>query len=116
MNIEINLDTTNVAFPIVIKDTKGNEIYKQWESGYWCKLTYDDNGNELTYKNSDGDSWKCTYDDNNNELTFKNSSGYYKIKGEYVTKEEYEAFINPIPEYTMDELIVKLGHNFKIKK
>ena len=137
MKIEIKItDTTNVKFPIVIKDNRGNEIYKQdsngyWcestyddnnnkltfknSDGYWCESTYDDNGNGLTYKNSYGDWWESTYDNNNNELTYKTSFGYYKIKGKQVTKKEYEAFVNPIPEYTMEELVAKLG-NFKIKK
>jgi len=66
--------------------------------------------------NISGDNYECTYDEKGNELTYKNSYGYYGIKEKQVTKEEYEAFINGIPEYTMEELINKLGHNFKIKK
>jgi hypothetical protein len=96
MNIEIKItDRTNVAFPIIIKDKKGNEIYQQWEDGGWYKRTFDENGNPLTYKDS---------------------NGFYQIKGKKVTKEEYEAFVNGTPEYTMEELVAKLGHNFKIKK
>jgi len=117
MNIELKItDRTNVEFPIVIKDKKGDVAY--WESydGRWIKKTYDDNGKLLTYRNSDG-YWSVeTYDDNSKKLTFKNSDGYYKIKGSFVTKEEYESFLNPIPEYTMEELVAKLGYNFKIKK
>jgi hypothetical protein len=117
MNIEIKItDTENVQFPIVIKDKKGNEIYRQNENGYWRESTYDDNGNRLTYKNSNGYWYEKTYDENGNELTYKNSDGDYQIKGNYVTKEEYEAFVNGTPEYTMEELVAKLGHNFKIKK
>jgi YD repeat-containing protein len=124
MSIELKItDLENVQFPIVIKDKNGNEIYKQFKDGNWWEKTYDDNGNELTYKNSDGyweqytynengkeltckDSngyWsEYTYDDNNNELTYKNSDDYYQIKGKGVTKEEYEAFVNGTPEYTME--------------
>jgi YD repeat-containing protein len=117
MSIEIKItDTTNVQFPIVIKDKKGNEIYCQNEDGRWCKYTYDDNRNVLTIKNSNGYCSEYTYDDNGKELTFKNSIGDYRIKDEYVTKEEFELFVNGTPEYTMEELTVKLGHNFKIKK
>jgi hypothetical protein len=93
MKIEIITDLENVAFPIFIKDKNGNEIYYQYSDGSWSKYTYDDNGNELT----------C-----------KTSTGYYRIKGEYVTKEEFEAFVNT-PEYTMEELVSKIG-NFKLKE
>lgn len=74
MNIELKLtDRTNVEFPIVIKDKKGNIIYKQ---------------------NEDGFCWESTYDDNKNQLTCKDSNGNYEIKRKKVTKEKYEAFIN----------------------
>ena len=74
MSIELKItDRSNVAFPIIIRDTRGNKIYEQWASGYWCVKTYDDNGNELT----------C-----------KHSNGFHYIKGKDVTQREYEAFIN----------------------
>ena len=117
MNIELKItDKTNVEFPIIIKDKRGNEIYSQYESGYWEQYTYDDNSNVLTCKDSYGDWYEYTYDDNRNVLTYKDSDGDYKIKGEYVTKQEFKAFVNGTPEYTMEELVAKLGHNFKIKK
>ena len=53
------------------------------------------------YKNSNGYSCERIYDSSGNELTFKDSDG--------VTR----GF--DIPEYTMEELVEKLG-NFKIKK
>jgi hypothetical protein len=94
MSIELKItDRENVAFPIVIKDKKGNEIYKQYEDVFWWEKTYDNNNNVLTYKDSDGD---------------------YRIRCEYVTKEEYEAFVNGTPEYTMEELVAKIG-NFKLR-
>jgi hypothetical protein len=52
-------------------------------------------------KDSDGYSSEYTYDSNGKELTFKDSDG---IKRGF-----------DIPEYTMEELVEKLG-NFKIKK
>lgn len=116
MNIEIKIkDGTNVEFPIIIKDTRGDIIYKQNEDGFWFEKTYDEKGNELTCKNSEGYWLESTYDDNNNkinfkasdgfcrestyddnenELTYKDSNGNYEIKRKQVTKEEYEAFIN----------------------
>jgi len=76
------------------------EFYKK-SNGTFYELTYDSNGNKLTYKDSDGYWWESTYDSNGNILTFKDSNG--------VTI-GYE-----IPEYTMEQLVEKLG-NFKIKK
>jgi hypothetical protein len=94
MKIEINTDRTNVEFPIIIKDKRGNVIYNQNEYGDWYESTYNEKGKELTFKTSDG---------------------YYSIKRKKVTKEEFEVFVNGTPEYTMEELVAKLGHNFKIK-
>ena len=117
MNIKIKITgTTNVEFPIIIRDKKGNIIYLQYKDDIWEEYTYDEKGNILTYKDSSGNWYEYTYNNKGKQLTSKTSGGYYVIKGEFVTKEEYEAFVNPIPEYTMEELVAKLGHNFKIKK
>ena len=70
-------------------------------NGYSWETTYDSSGKELTFKDSDGYSSEYTRDSNGNELTYKNSNG--------VTR----GF--DIPEYTMEQLVKKLG-NFKIKK
>jgi hypothetical protein len=53
------------------------------------------------YKTTNGDWWQSTYDSKGKELTFKDSNG--NTRG-------FE-----IPEYTMEQLVEKLG-NFKIKK
>lgn len=97
-------------------DEQGKQLTFKGSDGYSCEYTYDEKGNELTFKNSSGFSCEYTYDEQGKRLTFKDSSGYYQIKGKAVTKEEYESFINGTPEYTMEELVSKLGHNFKIKK
>jgi len=89
-----NLDLFN-------KESK--RIYKFYKTsdGYSYEFTYDSNGNRLTYKDSDGDWSEYTYDSNGKELTYKDSNG--NTRG------------FDIPEYTMEELVEKLG-NFKIKK
>lgn len=69
--------------------------------GYSSETNYDSNGNILTYKNSDGFSSEYTYDSDGRELTYKNSNGVSRGFN--------------IPEYTMEELVERLG-NFKIKK
>ena len=106
-------------------DSKGTKVYEFITTSYggWCKYTYDSNGKELTYENSDGYWYKYTYDLNGNRLTHENSDGYwykstYDSKGKQLTFEdsngEKRGF--DIPEFTMEQLVEKIGHNFKIKK
>ena len=82
---------------------EGKRVYRFYKGSdaYSSERTYDSNGNVLTYKDSNGNSYERTYDSHGKELTYKNSDG--------VTR----GF--DIPEYTMEELVEKLG-NFKIKK
>ena len=82
---------------------QGKKVYEYntYLSGYWHEYTYDENGYALTYKDSDGFWSEYTRDEKGNELTYKNSNGV--TRGFDIT------------EYTMGELVKKLG-NFKIKK
>ena len=66
-----------------------------------CEYTYDKNGKVLTGKGSDGYWFKFTYDNEGNELTYENSE---------VDKRGFE-----IQEFTMEELVTKLG-DFKLIK
>ena len=91
--------------------------------GYWFELTYDDNGKTLTSKDSNGYWSDYTYDDNGNQLTFKDSLCYwsertYDDNGNELTYQNSKGATRgfDVKEYTIDELIEKLGHNFKIKK
>ena len=70
-------------------------------NGYSWERTYDENGNELTFKDSDGFWYESTYDESGNELTFKRSNGVER------------GF--DIPEFTMKQLVEKVG-NFKLIK
>ena len=79
----------------------GNQLTFKHSNGYSWEKTYNVNGRELTYIDSDGLSWEFTYDKNGNELTYKHSNGFSRGFN--------------IPEYTMEELVEKLGE-FKIKK
>ena len=65
-----------------------------YDSGYWFEKTYDENGNELTFKNYADDWNEKTYDNKGNIVTFKDSYGLFWVKGESVTEEEFEDFIN----------------------
>ena len=42
------------AFPFVIKNAKGNQIYHERSDGYWNKREYDDQGNEIYFEDSNG--------------------------------------------------------------
>jgi hypothetical protein len=88
---------------LILFNEQGKIVYKYntYSSGFWSERTYDEKGNKLTYKNSEGYWSEYTRDENGNELTYKNSVG---------VKRGFD-----IPEYTMEELVKKLG-NFKIKK
>jgi YD repeat-containing protein len=85
-------------------DSDGKKLTLESSDGYWDKSTYNSNGNLLTYEDSDGYWSNFTYDSNGNVLTFENSDG------------EKRGFDIHIPEYTMEELVIKLGHDFKIMK
>ena len=84
-------------------DKDGRIVYEfsQASDGFSYERTNDSNGKTLIFKDSTGFSSEYTRDSNGKELTYKDSSGVSR------------GF--DIPEYTMEELVQKLG-NFKIKK
>jgi hypothetical protein len=113
-------------FPFVIKDKNNNEIYFETSKGYWYKQEFDSNNNRIYYENSDGHWGRYKYDSNNNEIYYENSNGHW-IKQEYdsnnneIYYENSDGIIDDnrpklTPEYTMEELVKKLGFEFKIKK
>ena len=74
--------------------------------GFSWEQTYNEQGREETYKNSAGFSFERTYNEQGQEETYKNSDGTYIIKDKYVTKEEFEAFVN-------DDIIELNGIKYK---
>jgi hypothetical protein len=103
-------------------DSNGNELTHENSKGYWNKRTYDSNGNQLTFESSDGFWYKWTYDSKGNQLTHENkgywSKNTYDSDGNKLTFEDSDGVkigFN-IPEFTMEQLVEKIGHNFKIKK
>lgn len=84
-------------------DKDGRIVYHFYKGsdGFSSERTYNSDGKELTYKNSNGYSSEYTRDSHGKELTYKDSNGASR------------GF--DIPEFTMEELVQKLG-NFKIKK
>ena len=103
-------------------DEKGKILTYKNSKGYWNERTYNENGNELTYKDSKGYWYERTFDEKGYELTYKNSDSYwyertYDEKGNVLTFKDSDG-INTgfdIPEYTMENLVEKLG-NFKLIK
>jgi len=70
---------------------------------------YHKNSDVLKWKrktDSIGFSWEQTYNEQGREETYKNSDGTYIIKDKYVTKEEFEAFVN-------DDIIELNGVKYK---
>ena len=65
----------------------------------------DDKGNQIYWENSDGCWYKKEYDDNGKVIYWETNLGVVSDKRP-----------KSVPEYTMEELTAKLGHNFKIKK
>ena len=65
----------------------------------------DKNNKQIYFENSDGYWWKLEYDSNNNEIYYEDSDGTIIDNRPKLT-----------PEFTMDELIAKVGFEFKIKK
>jgi hypothetical protein len=65
----------------------------------------DKNNNEIYFENSNGYWWKQEFDENNNQIYYENLNGTITVNRP-----------KPTPEFTMEELIDKLGFEFKIKK
>lgn len=92
-------------FPFEIRDKNNNQIYYEYSNGYWVKREFDSKNNIIYCETSNGYWIKQEYDSNNKEIYWENS---------------YGTIINnrpkSTPEFTMDELVAKLGFEFKIKK
>jgi hypothetical protein len=92
-------------FPFEIKDKNNNEIYLENSSGFWYKQEFDKNSNKIYYETSNGYWLKQEFDKNNNQIYYENSYGEITDNRPKST-----------PEFTMEELVEKLGYDFKIKK
>jgi len=113
-------------FPFVIKDKNNNEIYYESSKGYWVKREYNKNNNEIYWEDDDGDWEKREFDGNNNKIYYKDSDGYWckreydKNNNQIYYENSYGEIIDnrpkSTPEFTMEELVAKLGFEFKIKK
>jgi hypothetical protein len=94
-------------FPFIIEDSNGNEIYYEFESGFWIRREKDENDNQTFAENSDGFWCKREFDSNGNEIYYESSQGTIIDKRPKTV------------ELTMDEIAKKLGIDvnlLKIKK
>ena len=103
---------------------EGVRVYScdTYSNGYWYECIYDKKGDILTFKDSKGYGSERTYDKKGNLLTYKDSNGYfskytYGKKGNLLTYENSNGIKRgfDIPEYTMENLVEKLG-DFKLIK
>jgi hypothetical protein len=112
-------------FPFVIRDKNNNEIYYENSNGYWWKQEFDKNNNRIYREDSSGYWYKQEFDSKNNEIYYENSSGYW-VKREFDSNNNETYHENSFgtikdkrpkstPEFTMEELIAKVGFEFKIK-
>jgi hypothetical protein len=92
-------------FPFEINDKNNNEIYYETSNGDWEKREYDSNNNIIYYETSNGFWCKKEYDENTNEIYYEDADGDIVDNRPKST-----------PEFTMEELVAKLGFDFKIKK
>ena len=92
-------------FPFRIKDKNNNKIYFEHSDGFWEKREFDKNNNQIYFEDSNGYWSKQEFDKNNNQIYLEDSYG-----------EIIDNRPKSTPEYTMQELVSKLGFDFKIKK
>jgi hypothetical protein len=77
--------TIQPLYDNLIKDNKGNVIYKEDSDGDWTKSEYDDNNNWV-YEENKEDGWKKLKYNDNGDLLFWNTSHDEWRKWEYDDK------------------------------
>jgi hypothetical protein len=63
------------AFPIEIRNERGNLTYCEDSDDYWERREYDENGKETYYETSKGYWERFEYDENGKETYCENSDG-----------------------------------------
>ena len=80
-------------------------MYIEESDGIWSKREVDENDNEIYYEESDGYWAKNEYNELGDLIYFESSIGT-KVDKRPKAK----------PEYTMEQLVEKLGEDFKLIK
>ena len=117
------------AFPFIIKDDKGNEIYYEYSDGCWYKGEYDEQGHVIYFENSNGYWSKREYDDKGNEIYYESSDGYwtkreYDDQGNVIYIEDsngvvFDSCPKPMIELTLEDIAKLKGvdvHQIRIKE
>ena len=108
------------AFPFVIKDKDGKEIYYEDSDGSWRKWERDANGKEIYCEHSDGSWWKSERDSNGSQIYCRNSDGFWwkrerDANGNQIYFENsYGVITDNRPkqvELTLEQIAAKLGIN-----
>ena len=92
-------------FPFIIRDSKGNIIYHEFEDKSWARREVDEEGNETYYETNSGHWSKHEYDSKGNKIYYEDSYGYKSD--------------NRVVELTLDQIAEKFGievSQLKIKK
>jgi len=90
---------------VELNDKKVMTMAQQLKVTKFPFVIKNDMGKEIYREESSGCWVKREYNNNGNEIYFEDSDG-----GIFDRRQK------PVPEYTMEELVNKMGHNFKIKK
>jgi hypothetical protein len=69
----------------ILENDKGNEVYVEYDDGYWEKYEYNDKGNIIYFDNSSEYFSRFEYDDQGNKIYYENSDGEWE-KWEYNDK------------------------------
>ena len=78
--------------PIVLFDSNNNEIYWEYNDGFWVKREFDSNNNRIYCEYSDGFWVKSEFDSNNNLIYYEDSDG--TIRGKRPNKNKIWKLIN----------------------
>ena len=82
-----------------VYNTNGNEIYREYSTGFWYRYEYNDQGKRTYYEDSDGYWYKNEWDSNGNLIYTEDSNGYW-------AKTEYDANGNLIYHEDSDGVII----------
>jgi hypothetical protein len=78
MDMTIAQQLKITEFPFIIKDSKGNTIYREDSDGYWITSKYDSNGKKIYVESSNGYWEKHEFDANGNQIYYADYTGYIR--------------------------------------
>tara|TARA_R110000803_G_scaffold87039_1_gene153634 strand:- start:64 stop:609 length:546 start_codon:yes stop_codon:yes gene_type:complete len=87
----------DISYIQILENDKGNEVYVEYDDGYWEKYEYNDKGNMIYFDNSSEYSSKWEYDDKGNMIYYERSDGFweryeYDDRGKLIYYEDSDGF------------------------